>query len=77
MTTQQRVIDLLLRQATGAGAVTARPMFDEYSVCVGGKMIGSACDDQIFVKPTPSDRARAEPVSDTTPSAGAKANTHR
>jgi TfoX/Sxy family transcriptional regulator of competence genes len=67
MATQQRTIDFLLEQVTGTGAVTAKPMFGEYDVYVDGKMIGSVCDDQHFVKPTASGRAHAEPVSDTPP----------
>lgn len=72
MATQQGTIDFLLEQATGAGAVTAKPMFGEYGVYVDGKMIGSVCDDQLFVKPTLSGRAHAEPVSDAPPYLGAK-----
>ncbi|RYY12347.1 MAG: competence protein TfoX, partial [Alphaproteobacteria bacterium] len=34
MATQQRTIDFLLEQVTGAGLVTARPMFGEYGVYV-------------------------------------------
>lgn len=72
MATQRRTIDFLLEQATRAGEVTAKPMFGEYGVYVDGKMIGSVCDDQLFVKPTPAGRAHAEPVSDDAPYPGAK-----
>ena len=72
MPTQQRTIDFLLEQATCAGAVAAKPMFGEYGVYVDGKMIGSVCDDQLFVKPTVSARAHAEQVSDAPPYPGAK-----
>ncbi|MEH3102599.1 MAG: TfoX/Sxy family protein [Sphingomonas phyllosphaerae] len=72
MATQRRTVDFLLEQVTGAGAVTAKPMFGEYGVYVDGKMIGSVCDDQLFVKPTVSGRAHAEPVSDAPPYRGAK-----
>ena len=72
MATQQRTIEFLLEQVTGAGAVTAKPMFGEYGVYVDGKMIGSVCDDQLFVKPTTPGRAHAEPVSDAPPYPGAK-----
>lgn len=72
MATQQRTIDYLLAQSTGAGPVTAKPMFGEYGVYVDGKMIGSVCDDQLFVKPTLLGRAHAEPVSDAPPCTGAK-----
>jgi TfoX/Sxy family transcriptional regulator of competence genes len=72
MATEQRTIDYLLEQAGGAGAVAVKPMFGEYGVYVDGKMIGSVCDDQLFVKPTVSGRAHAEPVSDAPPYLGAK-----
>ncbi len=72
MATQQRTIDYLLEQATGAGTVSAKQMFGEYGVYLDGKMIGSVCDDQLFVKPTTSGRVHAEPVSDAPPYAGAK-----
>jgi TfoX/Sxy family transcriptional regulator of competence genes len=72
MATQQRTIDFLLEQATGAGAVTAKPLFGEDGVYVDGKMVGSVCDDQLFVKPTLSGRAHAEPVSDAPPYPNAK-----
>ncbi len=52
MATQQRTVDYLLEQATSAGAVSTKPMFGEYGVYVDGKMIGSICDDQLYVKPT-------------------------
>jgi TfoX/Sxy family transcriptional regulator of competence genes len=74
MATQQRTIDYLMEQATGAGTVSAKPMFGEYGVYVDGKMIGSVCDDQLFVKPTVSGRLHAEPVLDAAPYPGAKAH---
>ena len=70
--TQQRTIEFLLEQVTGAGAVTVKPMFGEYGVYVDGKMIGSVCDDQLYVKPTASGPAHAEPTSDAPPYPGGK-----
>ncbi|SEK25241.1 Transcriptional regulator of competence genes, TfoX/Sxy family [Sphingomonas palmae] len=72
MPTQRRTIDFLLEQATGIDGVTAKPMFGEYGVYVDGKMIGSVCNDQLFVKSTVSGRAHGEPVSDSPPYPGAK-----
>lgn len=72
MATQQRTINYLIEQASGAGTVAAKPMFGEYGVYVDGKMIGSVCDDQLFVKPTTSGRVHAEPVSDASSYPGAK-----
>lgn len=74
MATQHRTIEYLIEQATGAGTVSAKPMFGEYGVYVDGKMIGSVCDDQLYVKPTASGRLHAEPVSDAPPYPGAKPN---
>lgn len=72
MSTQQRTIDYLIEQASGAGTVSAKPMFGEYGVYVDGKMIGLVCDDQLFVKPTKLGCAHAEPASDAPPYPGAK-----
>ena len=72
MATQQRTINYLIEQATSAGTVSAKPMFGEYGVYVDGKMIGSVCDDQLFVKPTASGRVHAEPVHEAPPYPGAK-----
>ena len=72
MATQQRTVDYLLEQASGAGALSAKPMFGEYGVYLDGKMIGSICDDQLYLKPTASGRLHAEPVSEAPPYPGAK-----
>ncbi len=72
MATQQRTVDYLLEQASGAGALSAKAMFGEYGVYVDGKMIGLICDDQLYVKPTASGRLHAEPVSEAPPYPGAK-----
>jgi TfoX/Sxy family transcriptional regulator of competence genes len=72
MATQQRTIDYLIEQAASAGTVFAKPMFGEYGLYVDSKMIGSVCDDQLFVKPTASGRAHAEPVHEAAPYPGAK-----
>jgi TfoX/Sxy family transcriptional regulator of competence genes len=72
MATQQRTIDYLIEQSLGAGIVSAKPMFGEFGIYFDGKMIGSVCDDQLFVKPTASGRVHAEPVSEAPPYPGAK-----
>ncbi len=72
MATQQRTVDYLLEQASGAGALSTKPMFGEYGVYLDGKMIGSICDDKLYVKPTASGRLHAKPVSEAPPYLGAK-----
>jgi TfoX/Sxy family transcriptional regulator of competence genes len=52
--TQQRLIDYLIEEASGGSTVSAKPMFGEFGVYVDGKMIGSVCGDQLFLKPTAS-----------------------
>jgi TfoX/Sxy family transcriptional regulator of competence genes len=72
MATQQRTVDFLAEQATGAGALSIRPMFGEYGVYVDGKLVGLVCDEQLYVKPTPAGRLLAEPVTEAPPYPGAK-----
>ena len=50
----------------------AKPMFGEYGVYVDDKIIGSVCDDKLYLKPTASGRVHAEPVFDAPPYPGAK-----
>lgn len=47
-------------------------MHGEYGIDVEGKMIGSICDDRLYVKPTASGRLHAEPVSEAPPYPAAK-----
>lgn len=72
MATQQRTVDYLREQAIGAGEVSTKPMFGEYGVYVDSKMIGSICDDQLYVKPTVAGRAHAGAVPEAPPYPGAK-----
>lgn len=53
MATDARTAAHVLDQIAGAGAVSVRRMFGEYSVYLDGKVIGLICDNQFFVKPTP------------------------
>lgn len=72
MATQQRTVDYLLEQASGTGALSAKPMFGEYGVYLDGKMVGLICDDQLYVKPTASGRHHTESVPEASPYPGAK-----
>lgn len=72
MATAQRTVDHFLEQAAGVPSVSVRPMFGEYGVYVDGKLVGSICDDQLYVKPTDGGRAHAGPVPEAPPYPGAK-----
>lgn len=41
---------------SGAGTITARPMFGEYALYCDGKVVAFVCDDELFVKPTDAGR---------------------
>lgn len=73
MTSSQRSVDVILEQAAGAGAVTAKKMFGEYGLFLDGKMIALVCDDQLFVKPTLAGRLHIGDVQEEPPYPGAKA----
>jgi TfoX/Sxy family transcriptional regulator of competence genes len=72
MATQQRTVDFILEQLAGAGDISARKMFGEYSLYSQGKVVALICDDRLFVKPTKSGRTYiGEPV-EAPPYSGAK-----
>ena len=57
MASQPGTVDFILEQASGAGAVSARKMFGEYTLYCDGKVVALVCDDMLFVKPTGAGRA--------------------
>ncbi len=56
MASTQSTVDYLLEQMAGAGVVSARKMFGEYSIYCDGRLAAMVCDDQLFVKPTAGGR---------------------
>ncbi len=72
MATQDRTIAYLQDQLAKVGGLSIRKMFGEYGIWVDGKTIGLVCDDQLFIKPTPSGRALANTAPDAPPYRGAK-----
>lgn len=44
-------------QLSDAGGISARKMFGEYGIYRHGKIVALACDNQLFVKPTPEGEA--------------------
>ncbi len=50
-------VEYVCGQIGGAGNVTYRKMFGEYSVYCGGKVVGLVCDNQFFVKITAAGEA--------------------
>lgn len=52
--------------------MSAKPMFGEFGLYIKGKLVGSVCDDQLYVRPTASGRLHAGPVPEAPPYLGAK-----
>ena len=57
MATDLEFMEFLADQMAGAAEISYRKMFGEYAVYCGGKVVALACDNQLFVKPTPGGRA--------------------
>ncbi|HEY4370380.1 MAG TPA: TfoX/Sxy family protein [Burkholderiales bacterium] len=72
MATDPDFIDYVCEQIRHAGHVTSRRMFGEYAVYVDGRVIGFACDNQLFIKPLPQAREFIGSPKEKPPYPGAK-----
>ena len=72
MATRQSTVDLLREQCASAGEVTIRPMFGEYALYLGAKLVGLIADDQLYVKITAPGRGLLDETHDAPPYEGAK-----
>lgn len=72
MASSKTTVDRYLAQLAGAGDVTARAMFGEYSLYCDGKLVALVADDTLFVKATPEGRAFAGKIAEGSPYPGAK-----
>ena len=59
-------------QLRDAGGITAKKMFGEYGIYRDGKIVALACDNQLFVKPTPAGEALLGTPTYGAPYPGAK-----
>jgi TfoX/Sxy family transcriptional regulator of competence genes len=57
MATEASFAEYICDQLSDVGGVTARKMFGEYGIFRHGKIVALACDNQLFVKPTPEGEA--------------------
>ena len=57
MATDASFVDYVCDQAGLGRRLTFKKMFGEYALYVDGKVVAFACDNQVFVKPTPAGRA--------------------
>lgn len=73
MATDKGTVSFIVDQLSGAGEVTAKPMFGEYGLYHAGKLVALICDGQLFIKPTPGGRALVPGCAEAAPYPGAKA----
>lgn len=57
MATDASFAEYICDQLRNAGGITAKKMFGEYGIYRHGKIVALACDNQLFVKPTPAGEA--------------------
>jgi TfoX/Sxy family transcriptional regulator of competence genes len=56
MPTDRGFADFVVDQLNEAGIITAKKMFGEYGIYLDSLIIGFACDNQLFIKPTDAGR---------------------
>ena len=76
MATRASTIAYLIEQGgaghSGAGRLTAKPMFGEYGLYRDGKLVALVCDDQLYLKPTDAARRVLGTVVEAKPYPSAK-----
>ncbi len=72
MSSSEEFVKFVVGQIEEAGGISYRKMFGEYGLYKGEKMVALICDNQFFVKPTPSGRAFVGEVREASPYPGAK-----
>jgi TfoX/Sxy family transcriptional regulator of competence genes len=72
MATSKEFISYVGEQVGLGLALTFKSMFGEYGVYLDGKMIGLACDNSLFVKPTEATTALTSSLPMRMPYPGAK-----
>lgn len=72
MATSQDFIDYVREQAGLGVALSYKKMFGEYALYFDGKVVGFACDNTLYLKPTEAGRSLLEQVSEGPPYPGAK-----
>jgi TfoX/Sxy family transcriptional regulator of competence genes len=72
MATDPDFIEYVHAQSGLGEALSSKKMFGEYALYLDGKVVGLACDNQLFLKPTAAGRALLHEVIEQPPYPGAK-----
>ncbi|MEG2950922.1 MAG: TfoX/Sxy family protein, partial [Clostridia bacterium] len=52
MASTEEYVQYVCEQMSGAGTITYKKMFGEYTIYCDQKVLGLICDNQVFIKPT-------------------------
>lgn len=72
MATDKDFVDYVVEQSGLGDALTYKKMFGEYAFYHGGKVVGLACDNSLFIKPSSATQALAPSLPQRPPYPGAK-----
>lgn len=72
MATRKDFVDYVAEQAGLGERLVVKQMFGEYALYVDGKVVALACDNSLFVKPTPATAGVAHALPHAPPYPGAK-----
>src|SRR5690349_14061545 len=72
MASDQDFVDSVCEQVGLPRRLSARKMFGEYALYIGGKVVALICDNKVFVKPTAAGLELLGEVIEAPPYPGAK-----
>ncbi len=72
MASDLSLVEFIVEQMGGAGEITFKRMFGEFGLYCDGKIIGSVCDNKLFVKQTEAGRSFIGEINEAPPYPGAK-----
>lgn len=72
MATDRDFIDYVTEQAGLGSRLTSKKMFGEYALYLDGKVVGFACDNSLFIKPSAAAATLAPDLPRRPPYPGAK-----
>lgn len=72
MASDLEFVEYVCDQMSGAGLISFRKMFGEYTIYCNGKVVALICDNQFFLKPTQSGRSLLRHAVEAPPYPGAK-----
>lgn len=72
MASDLSIVEFIVEQMAGAGTITFKRMFGEFGVYCDSKIIGTVCDNKLFIKQTEAGRSFMGDITEASPYKGAK-----